>query len=604
MSEHKSEHDPIIDDYNRARLTREQFRMLAKMHEEKLLAAYGQSSGTSFTDPFPTRVKHFLDSPQLPQILQVLGQPSGTSFTDPFPTRLPSSIPSDTSMSEHKRKHDSTTDDDNRAGFMREWLRMRSVMAEEKLPAILQAAYESVFGTSITDRFPTRAMSSSIEWSSSVLKELLGQRSGTSFTDPFHTRDVRARDNRIPPTYRNWNLGANPSVWAPNPSMDNARIVSEIVQLPGEELLVLCKDRPRVEPHSRQTPADCLPFKVQIAKSSQMPQKVFAGDDLKNSDGSPIEVEMIDNRTGSIVSQGLESSAEVTVVVLEGSSGITGNWIEVKPRDGKPPLLAGCVTVTLEGGKGRLDNLHFTDNSSFVRNRSFRLGFKAHLGSHIQGALSTAICVKDARGKSNVKKEIPEEDDTVDVLVNIAKNGARLRKLNDCGIKTVKQLSLFYEKDPKALRDVLKDMPKKSFDATIKNAEKCRPVLEPALQMTQNQTMISAGAKEGSAVISVPKDVPGRLMSGDRSKFNVLDNEHNLSLGHPQGDHLNPPAGLPMSSHSGEPGVGLQSLAFQPPVGTDCLNETAVHTDGIDSETIFRQFLSSLDAVDFSAASI
>ncbi|KAH9547441.1 hypothetical protein CY35_11G034500 [Sphagnum magellanicum] len=502
MSEHKSEHDPIIDDYNRARLTREQFRMLAKMHEEKLLAAYGQSSGTSFTDPFPTR--------------------------------LPSSIPSDTSMSEHKRKHDSTTDDDNRAGFMREWLRMRSVMAEEKLPAILQAAYESVFGTSITDRFPTRAMSSSIEWSSSVLKELLGQRSGTSFTDPFHTRDVRARDNRIPPTYRNWNLGANPSVWAPNPSMDNARIVSEIVQLPGEELLVLCKDRPRVEPHS----------------------------------------------------------------------GITGNWIEVKPRDGKPPLLAGCVTVTLEGGKGRLDNLHFTDNSSFVRNRSFRLGFKAHLGSHIQGALSTAICVKDARGKSNVKKEIPEEDDTVDVLVNIAKNGARLRKLNDCGIKTVKQLSLFYEKDPKALRDVLKDMPKKSFDATIKNAEKCRPVLEPALQMTQNQTMISAGAKEGSAVISVPKDVPGRLMSGDRSKFNVLDNEHNLSLGHPQGDHLNPPAGLPMSSHSGEPGVGLQSLAFQPPVGTDCLNETAVHTDGIDSETIFRQFLSSLDAVDFSAASI
>jgi hypothetical protein len=85
-----------------------------------------------------------------------------------------------------------------------------------------------------------------------------------------------------------------------------------------------------------------------------------------------------------------------------------------------------------------------------------------------------------------VKKEIPEEDDTVDVLVNIAKNGPRLRKLNDCGIKTVKQLSLFYEKDPKALRDVLKDMPKKSFDATIKNAEKCRPVLEPALQVSQD----------------------------------------------------------------------------------------------------------------------
>ncbi len=70
--------------------------------------------------------------------------------------------------------------------------------------------------------------------------------------------------------------------------------------------------------------------------------------------------------------------------------------------------------------------------------------------------------------------------------------------------------------------------------------------------MTQNQTMISAGAEEGSAVISVPEDVSGLLMSGDHSEFNVLENQHNLSLGHPQGDHLNPPAGLPMSSHSGE----------------------------------------------------
>jgi hypothetical protein len=72
------------------------------------------------------------------------------------------------------------------------------------------------------------------------------------------------------------------------------------------------------------------------------------------------------------------------------------------------------------------------------------------------------------------------------------------------------------------------------------------------VQMAQNQTIISAGAKEGSAVISVPEDVSGLLMSGDHSKFNMLANQHNLSLGPPQGDHLNLPARLPMSSHSGE----------------------------------------------------
>jgi hypothetical protein len=66
--------------------------------------------------------------------------------------------------------------------------------------------------------------------------------------------------------------------------------------------------------------------------------------------------------------------------------------------------------------------------------------------------------------------------------------------------------------------------------------------------------MISAGAEEGSAV----------MMSGDHSKFNVLDNEHNLSLGHPQGDHLNPPAGLPMSSpHSGETTPKILFLSIQ-----------------------------------------
>jgi hypothetical protein len=92
------------------------------------------------------------------------------------------------------------------------------------------------------------------------------------------------------------------------------------------------------------------------------------------------------------------------------------------------------------------------------------------LGSHIQGALSTAICVKDARGKSNAKKEIPKENDTLDVLVHIAKNGAPLCNLNSRGIKTVKQFLDSYKEDPQRLRDDLKHMTQKSFDATIKNA--------------------------------------------------------------------------------------------------------------------------------------
>ncbi len=149
-----------------------------------------------------------------------------------------------------------------------------------------------------------------------------------------------------------------------------------------------------------QPPADCPPCQVQFAKSSNLPQKVHAGDDLKNSDGSPIGIEMIDKRTGSIVSEGMESSAEVVLMVLEGSSGVTGNWSEVKPRDGKPPrLLVGDVTVKLKEGKGCVGTCRFTDNSSFVHSKTFQLGLAVPSGSQIQGALSKPISVKDARGR-------------------------------------------------------------------------------------------------------------------------------------------------------------------------------------------------------------
>jgi hypothetical protein len=36
----------------------------------------------------------------------------------------------------------------------------------------------------------------------------------------------------------------------------------------------------------------------------------------------------------------------------------------------------------------------------------------------------------------------------------------------------------------------LKHLPNNFFDATIKNAEKCRPVLEPALQVSQESKVI------------------------------------------------------------------------------------------------------------------
>ncbi len=56
---------------------------------------------------------------------------------------------------------------------------------------------------------------------------------------------------------------------------------------------------------------------------------------------------------------------------------------------------------------------------------------------------------------ANRKKEVPAENDTLDVLVHIAKGGARLHHLNSVlKINTVKEFNLFYKENPKALRAV------------------------------------------------------------------------------------------------------------------------------------------------------
>jgi hypothetical protein len=56
---------------------------------------------------------------------------------------------------------------------------------------------------------------------------------------------------------------------------------------------------------------------------------------------------------------------------------------------------------------------------------------------------------------ANRKKEVPAENDTLDVLVNIAKGGAPLHHLNSVlKINTVKEFNLFYKENPKALRAV------------------------------------------------------------------------------------------------------------------------------------------------------
>lgn len=131
---------------------------------------------------------------------------------------------------------------------------------------------------------------------------------------------------------------------------------------------------------------------------------------MEGEQGAAIHVVLLDASTGLVIPSGCESAAKLDVVVLEGDFNNEGDWtkehfesFEVKERDGKRPLLTGDLQVCLKEGVGTLGDFTFTDNSSWIRSRKFRLGLKVTDGYcdgiRVREAKTDAFAVKDHRGE-------------------------------------------------------------------------------------------------------------------------------------------------------------------------------------------------------------
>ena len=139
---------------------------------------------------------------------------------------------------------------------------------------------------------------------------------------------------------------------------------------------------------------------------------LFTGGKVEGEQGAAIHVVLLDANTGHVVTSGPESSAKLDIVVLEGdfNNEDDDGWTEeefesheVKEREGKRPLLTGDLQISLKEGVGTLGELTFTDNSSWIRSRKFRLGLKVASGFcegvHVREAKTEAFTVKDHRGE-------------------------------------------------------------------------------------------------------------------------------------------------------------------------------------------------------------
>ncbi|KAG9456273.1 hypothetical protein H6P81_000781 [Aristolochia fimbriata] len=227
--------------------------------------------------------------------------------------------------------------------------------------------------------------------------------------------------------------------------------------------------------------------KIHLCFRSKLPPQLFTGAKVEGEQGAAIHVLLLHANTGHVVVGRSESSVKLNVVVLEGdfNDEEDDSWtkerfesFEVKEREGKRPLLAGDLEVSLTEGVGTLGDLTFTDNSSWTRSRKFRLGVKVAPGIcdeiRIREAKTDAFTVKDHRGELYKKHYPPALHDEVWRLDRIAKEGALHNKLLCAGIFTVKDFLRLLVRDHKKLRKVLgSGMSQRMWENTVDHAKTC-----------------------------------------------------------------------------------------------------------------------------------
>uniref|UniRef100_A0A2P2JD11 Calmodulin-binding protein 60 E n=2 Tax=Rhizophora mucronata TaxID=61149 RepID=A0A2P2JD11_RHIMU len=226
---------------------------------------------------------------------------------------------------------------------------------------------------------------------------------------------------------------------------------------------------------------------LQLHFRTRMPPQLFTDGKVDGEQGATIHVVLIDASTGSVVQSGPESAAKLSIVVLEGdfNGEDDEDWTtehfenhEVKEREGKRPLLTGDLQVILKEGVGTLGDLTFTDNSSWIRSRKFRLGVKMAPGCcegiRVREAKTEAFVVKDHRGELYKKHYPPAPHDEVWRLDRIAKDGALHKKLLKAEIITVEDFLRLFVRDPQRLRNILgSGISNRMWENTVEHAKTC-----------------------------------------------------------------------------------------------------------------------------------
>ncbi|KAL2492021.1 Calmodulin-binding protein 60 D [Abeliophyllum distichum] len=225
---------------------------------------------------------------------------------------------------------------------------------------------------------------------------------------------------------------------------------------------------------------------LQLHFDSKLPSILFTCNRVVSEGKTPVKIVLYDSISKKIMTSGPLSNTKVTIVVLDGdfSSNDREDWTEeefdgriVRNREGRKPLVAGDLILSLNEGVGYIGDVSFTDNSSWIRSGRFCLGAKVHASStevRIREGISKAFKVKDQRGESYQKHYPPSLEDEVWRLEQIAKDGASHNRLVKCGISTVKDFLRKYVIDQFSLRAELPKVSNRTWETITRHATSCK----------------------------------------------------------------------------------------------------------------------------------
>ncbi|KAJ0078581.1 hypothetical protein Patl1_22289 [Pistacia atlantica] len=225
--------------------------------------------------------------------------------------------------------------------------------------------------------------------------------------------------------------------------------------------------------------------RLRLVFDNKLPSPIFTGSKIEAEDGAPVRIALMDTSRGTVVKSGPLSSMKIEILVLDGDfcSDDQEDWSEnefraklVREREGKRPLVTGELIVTLKEGVGIISDVVFTDNSSWMRCRKFRLGARVMQRNsgdvRIQEARSEPFMVKDHRGELYKKHYPPSLDDEVWRLEKIAKDGTFHERLADKEVKTVRAFLQLHTTNPKMLRNML-NAPTRTWETIVEHAITC-----------------------------------------------------------------------------------------------------------------------------------